>query len=249
METLRCEKLWKTFEGTYALADSTMEFSSNGVTAIMGPNGAGKTTLLNVLTGFIRPDSGRCYLNSQDITGLPPYRIARLGMARTFQNLRLIQEVTVLENVMLARPNQRGERLFPALLRFGVADDESRNLEAAMRLLHLARLEEKASTNAGELSYGQQKILTLACCLATEARVLLLDEPVAGVDPIMTAEILRLLGRLRDMGKLVIFAEHDVAAVRQAADLVIVMDEGKVIAEGPPAEVLGRREIIEAYLA
>ncbi|MCK4658568.1 MAG: ABC transporter ATP-binding protein [Phycisphaerae bacterium] len=248
METLCCESLSKSFDGVQALEKVGVCFPTSGIAAVIGPNGAGKTTLINVLTGFLRPEAGRCLFGNREITRLAPHRIARLGIARTFQDLRLIQQVSVLDNVMLARPNQRGERLLPALLRFGVAEEETRNREEAMRTLRFVGLEEKASDPAGELSYGQQKLLTLACCLATEARVLLLDEPVAGVHPEMVEQILGLLRRLRDEGKLIVFIEHDIAAVRQVADVVIVMDNGQVIAQGPPSEVLERPEIMEAYV-
>ena len=248
METLCCDRLCKVFDGIRALADVCLQFPSSGIVAIIGPNGAGKTTLLNVLTGFLRPEVGQCFLGRREITLLPPHRITRLGIARTFQDLRLILQVSVLENVLLARPRQRGERLLSALLRFGVAAEETRNREEAMRLLQFVGLEERAPDWASDLSYGQQKLLTLACCLATEARILLLDEPVAGVHPKMAAPILDLLQRLRDDGKLVVFIEHDIAAVRQVADLLIVMDGGKIIAQGPPHEVLERPEIMEAYL-
>jgi ABC-type branched-subunit amino acid transport system ATPase component len=246
---LRCEGLSKSFDGVHALVDVHLGFPNSGIVAIIGPNGAGKTTLLHVLTGFLRPDAGRCFYGARETTHLPPHRIARLGVGRTFQDLRLILQVPVLENVLLARPAQRGERLWPALSRFGVAAEEKRNREEALQLLHFVGLEAKASDLAGELSYGQQKLLTLACCLATEAKVLLLDEPVAGVHPEMVTHILALLSQLGTTGKLVIFIEHDLIAVRQIADLIIVMDEGKVIAQGPPHEVLDRPEIMEAYLA
>jgi ABC-type branched-subunit amino acid transport system ATPase component len=246
--SLRCEGLFKSFDGVCALSGIGTGFPPSGIIAIIGPNGAGKTTLLNVLTGFVRPNAGRCFIGAIETTGLPAYRIARLGVARTFQDLRLIQQVPVLENVMLARPKQKGERLFYALFRFGVAAEEARHREAAMDLLRFVGLEEKANELAGELSYGQQKLLTLACCLATEARILFLDEPVAGVHPEMVSHILDLLRQLRDDGKLVVFIEHDIASVRQVADLVIVMDEGKIIAQGPPDDVLERPEIMEAYL-
>jgi len=249
MKSLRCEGITKTFDGVQALEGLSLDFPSSGIIAVIGPNGAGKTTLLNIVTGFLRPNAGRCFLGEREITRLSPHRIARLGIARTFQDLRLILQVSVLDNVMLARPNQRGERLLWALLRFGVAAEEARNREEAMRLLRFVGLEEKAGELAGELSYGQQKLLTLACCLATEAQILLLDEPVAGVHPEMAARILDLLRQLRDDGKLIIFIEHDITAVRQVADLVIVMDEGKVIAQGPPSEALEKPEIMEAYLA
>lgn len=248
MENLHFERLSKSFDGVRAVADLDLALHSSGITAIIGPNGAGKTTLINLLTGFIRPDAGHVYLGERDITRLAPHRIARRGMARTFQDLRLILQVPVLDNVLLARPNQRGERLFYALTRFGVKKEEARNREESMRLLRFVGLDEKADELAGELSYGQQKLLTLACCLATEARILLLDEPVAGVHPEMAGRILDLLRQLRDDGKLIVFIEHDNSAVRQVADVVIVMDEGRIIAQGEPADVLERKEILEAYL-
>ncbi len=248
MSGLRCEGLSKSFDGVRALAGVTLGFPSSGIVAIIGPNGAGKTTLLNVWTGFLRAEQGRSFFGERELTRMAPHKVARQGMARTFQDLRLIQQVTVLENVMLARPNQKGERLWHALFRFGVAAEEARNREEALRLLRFVGLEDKAQEAAGELSYGQQKLLTLACCLATEARILLLDEPVAGVHPEMAAKILGLLRELKAMGKLVVFIEHDIAAVRQVADLVIVMDEGRIIAQGPPKEVLERPEIMEAYV-
>jgi len=246
--TLRCEGLSKSFDGTHALQNVRLEFPSAGIVAIIGPNGAGKTTLLNVLTGFLRADGGRFFLGERELTRLPPHKISRLGIARTFQDLRLISQVPVLENVLLARPNQKGERLLPALLRYGVAREEARNHEEAMRWLWFVGLDEKAHEAAGELSYGQQKLLALACCLAAEGRILLLDEPVAGVHPEMISQILDNLRQLREQGRLVVFIEHDIAAVRQVADTVVVMDEGRVIAQGKPNEVLEKPEIIEAYV-
>jgi len=248
MNTLRCRGLCKSFDGVHALAGVDFQFPTTGIVAIIGPNGAGKTSLLNVVTGFLRPDQGEVLLGGQDITHLPPHRIARLGIARTFQDLRLISQVPAIENVLLARPNQKGERLLPALFRNGVAAEEARNRDLAVRWLKFAGLADHANEPAGELSYGQQKLLTLACCLATDATILLLDEPVAGVHPRMVEQILDLLRQLRGLGKLVIFVEHDLSSVRQVADLVVVMDEGKIIAHGKPSEVLDRPEIIEAYV-
>lgn len=245
---LRCERLSRSFDGTYALVDITLEFPRSGVVGIIGPNGAGKTTLLNVLSGFLRPDEGGVFLGERELTGLPTYRIARLGMARTFQDLRLIRQITVLENVLLAKPAQRGEQLLPALLRYGTTGEEARNKATSMDWLGFVGLEGTQVQLAGDLSYGQQKLLALACCLATEAQVLLLDEPVSGVHPEMVDRILGLLRQLRELGKCIIFIEHDIRAVREVADSVIVMDQGKVIAQGEAAEVLNRREIIKAYI-
>lgn len=249
METLRCIELSKSFDGVCALAELTLEFPSSGVLSIIGPNGAGKTTLINILTGFLRPDAGHCFLGKRDTTQFAPHRIALLGVARTFQELRLVRQVSALENVMLARPRQRGETLLGALFRIGVGKEEAENRDEANHLLHFVGLENKRNDLAGELSYGQQKLLTLACCLATKANILLLDEPVAGVHPEMAQKILSLLRKLRDNGKLIIFIEHDISAVREVADQVIVMDHGRIRAQGPPIEVLERPEIMEAYVA
>jgi ABC-type branched-subunit amino acid transport system ATPase component len=240
--------LRKCFDGTHALHDVRLDLPSAGIVAIIGPNGAGKTTLLNVLTGFLRADAGQVFLGDLELTRMAPHKISRLGIARTFQDLRLILQVPARENVLLARPNQKGERLLTALFRFGVPQEEVRNREEATRWLRFVGLEEKANEAAGELSYGQQKLLTLACCLAAEGRILLLDEPVTGVHPEMIAQILDMLRLLRDQGRLVVLVEHDIAAVRQVADVVIVMDEGRIIAQGKPSEVLERPEIIEAYV-
>ena len=245
---LRCKGLSKSFDGTLALHDVRLEFPSSGIVAIIGPNGAGKTTLLNVLTGFLRADEGQFFLGDQELTRLTPHRIARLGITRTFQDLRLISQVSVIENVLLARPNQKGERLVAALFRFGVAQEELRNHEEAMRCLRFVGLEQKTNETAGELSYGQQKLLTLACCIAAEGQILLLDEPVTGVYPETIFQILDILRQLREQGRLVVLVEHDIAAVRQIADVVIVMDEGRIITQGKPNEVLERPEIIEAYV-
>lgn len=244
----RCESLSKSFDGVQALVDFHFVFPSTGIVAIIGPNGAGKTTLINILTGFVRPDAGRAFIDEQEITRLAPHRIARLGVSRTFQDLRLVFQVPALENVMLARPRQRGEKILWAVLRTRATAEETRNREQAMRLLEFVGLREKTAQLACELSYGEQKLLTLACCLATEASTLLLDEPVAGVHPEMASRILELLGKLREAGKLILFIEHDIAAVRKVADTVIVMDEGRIIAHGVPADVLQRAEIMEAYL-
>ena len=249
MESLRCAELLKSFDGVRALDRINLTIPTAGIIAIIGPNGAGKTTLINLLTGFLKPDAGKCFLGREEITRLSPHEIARLGIARTFQDLRLILQVRVLDNVMLARPRQRGETLIGALLRIGVAKEERDNREEAIALLKFVGLEERANDLAGKLSYGQQKLLTIACCLATEARLLLLDEPIAGVHPGMVEKILTLIGKLQDDGKQILFIEHDISAVRQVAEHVIVMDQGKIRAQGPPRAVLENPEVMEAYLA
>jgi branched-chain amino acid transport system ATP-binding protein len=246
--TLACLGVSVSFGGVRALADVSIRFPPSGVVALIGPNGAGKTTLLNVLSGFLRPDKGQWYVRGQDVTGFASHRLVRSGLSRTFQDLRLINKITALENVLIARPGQRGEGLLGALLRWGVTAEEAQNVREGVRLLHLVDLDSKASRLAGELSYGEQKRLTIACCLATGAVVLLLDEPVAGVDPEVSISILGLLTRLGREGKLIVLVEHDIAAVRKVADVVIVLESGKVVAQGPPGDILERPEIMEAYL-
>lgn len=249
MTGMRSENLRKSFGGLAALAGVEIAFPPQGISAIVGPNGAGKTTLVHILTGFLRPDEGRCFVGAIDCTALSPHRIVRLGVARTFQDLRLVRRLTALENVLLAYPGQRGESLWWALLGLGVASEESQNTARAMELLAFVGLKEKTSERAGELSYGQQKLLTLACALATSPEVLILDEPVSGLHPENVAHILGLLRDLRDKGTLIVFIEHDLAAVREVADNVILMDHGKVLVQGSPAQVLDSPEIIEAYVA
>jgi ABC-type branched-subunit amino acid transport system ATPase component len=248
-DRLRVEGLGKSFGGLTALADVSFEFPESGIVAIIGPNGAGKTTLLNVITGFMKPDRGRVFLGMMDITEHAPHAIAQLGVVRTFQDLRLIYRVPVLENLLLASAHGRLERLWVSLFRVGLKVEERKQTERCIDLLRAVKLEAVAHELTDTLSYGQLKVLSLAVCLATGARVLLLDEPVSGVDLTSMAQILELLNRLRDRDRLIVFIEHDMSAVRSLADLVVVMDDGRIVATGPPAEVLARPEILEAYIA
>lgn len=245
---IHCKNLDKRFGGVIALDDVTVRFPSQGIVAIIGPNGAGKTTLINIITGYIDLDGGQYFLGADDITGLAPHRVAQLGVGRTFQDLRLIELISVLDNVLLAHPAQAGEKLFNAVTRIGVRSEERTNTESAMNLLDFVGLANQATDLAGSLSYGQQKLLTLACCLATGASILMLDEPVAGVHPDVVERILAMLEQLKANGKLVIFIEHDIAAVRAIADIVVVLDQGKVIAQGAPDVILRQPEIMEAYV-
>lgn len=245
---IRCDGLTKSFDGVRALDNVYIELPEAGIVALIGPNGAGKSTLLNVLTGFVRPDAGSCFIGAREITSLSPHRISNLSISRTFQDLRLITEISVLENVCLAFRNQRGENLWRAVFGFGVAAQERRNRIVANDLLQQVGLAEKANEPADQLSYGQQKLLTLACCMATNSQVLLLDEPVSGVHPKITRRVLELLDLLRNDGKRVVFVEHDMLVVRKTADTVVVMDNGMIVAQGRPNEVLERPEIMEAYI-
>jgi len=240
--------LSKTFDGTRALDDVTVSFAKNAITALVGPNGAGKTTLLNVFSGFLRPDAGQCFVDGRDISHMAPHRIAQLGVGRTFQDLRIVGGLTVLEHAMLARGQQRGERVGWAVLGIGVRHEEEENREAGLRALGYVGLETKASTRAADLSYGEQKLLTIACCLAAGRRTLVMDEPVAGIHPAMVSDLTALLRRLCGNGRSLIVVEHDLTFVRELAAEVVVMDEGRIVAQGLPRSVLERTEVLEAFV-
>ena len=242
-------KLNKKFDGTVALDDFSLEIPRDSITGIIGPNGAGKTTLFNVVTGFLPLDSGEIIYNGKNLSRMPSYKIARTGIVRTFQQLRLITRMTVLDNILLSFQNQAGENLkntflFPRQ----VKKQERKNREKANELLAFMGIEEKAGDLVEDLSYGQQKMVSLACCLASGADLLLLDEPVAGINPEMIEKILKIIKKLQEAGKTFVLIEHNIEAVMQLCDRVIFMDEGKKIAEGDPESVRHNPAVIEAYL-
>ncbi len=246
---LSVHNLCKSFDGTVALDGFSADVREREVVGLVGPNGAGKTTLFNVVTGFLRPDAGDVSYKGETLSGTPPYRVARLGLARTFQELRLIYRMTALENVLLAFPSQAGESGLGAFGRWPrVTREERHNRGEALAMLDYVGLAEKAAELADEMSYGQQKLLSLACCLATGGELLLFDEPVAGVAPGMVDKILALITDLRARGKTVVFIEHNFAAVTEVCDRVIFMDEGRLVAEGTPAQVRDNADVIESYL-
>jgi len=246
---LTVENLCKTFDGLKAVDDFSFSLAKGKIAALIGPNGAGKTTAFNIITGFLEREAGEVFLNERKITGFAPYQIVRSGITRTFQDLRLIKGLTVVENLLLARQKQSGEHFLSAVARRKrVKIDEQKNCEAALGLLDFVGLADKKSDLAGALSYGQQKLLALACCLATEANLLLLDEPVSGIHPNMIEKMLSLITQLVSNGKTILFIEHNIEAVMEVADHVIVMDAGRKIAEGTPQVIKDSPEILEAYL-
>ena len=246
---LQIDGLRKTFDGIFALDDFSCAVGKGEIVGLIGPNGAGKTTLFNVATGFLRPEHGRIAYKGRRLHGQPPYRISRAGIARTFQNLRLIRQISVLENALLAFPDQPGERLGNIFFRWKACRTrEAENRRTAMSLLADAALAEKADDPAEALSYGQQKLLSLVCCLATRAELLLLDEPVAGIAPAMIDKILTIIRALPTQGKTVVLIEHNLDAVMQVCDRVIFMDAGRKISEGTPEQVRNDPRVIEAYI-
>jgi ABC-type branched-subunit amino acid transport system ATPase component len=241
----------KSFGGLKALDGFSMSVARGEIVALLGPNGAGKTTLFNVLTGFLEVDAGELAIGGTRLRHWPsPQQALRLGLARTFQDLRLIRGITVLDNVLLSFQQQRGEALFTGLTLTprAVALQERANRARALEHLQRVGLAHKARDLAGQLSYGQQKLLTLACILAADAPFLLLDEPVAGVNPRLIERILALIRELAAAGKTAIVIEHNMHAVRQVAQRVVFMDTGRKVCEGDPDEVLSDPRVLEAYL-
>lgn len=247
---LLARRLSKRFGGVTALDDFSFQVAAGEVVGLIGPNGAGKTTLFNVLTGYLRADAGELEVKGQRLPRPIPHRMLGCGVARTFQGLRLIGGITALDNVLLSFPHQRGEyvsRLW--LAPRAIARQERTNTEQAREHLKRVGLAQKETHLARELSYGQQKLLSLACALATGAQIMLLDEPVAGVHPRIIELILALIGELAAGGKAVVLIEHNVRAMERVATRAIFMDQGRKIAEGTPAEVLADERVLEAYLA
>lgn len=248
-QMMRAEHLSKSFDGLAAVQDFSIRVPEQRISAIIGPNGAGKSTLFHLMTGFLKPDTGAVWFGSSNVTRLPPHRIAQMGIARTFQDLRLVRRMTVLENVMLAATPVRLEGAWVALRRGLISRTERSTREAALDWLNFVQLSDKAHDPASEISYGQQKLLALACALATDATLLLLDEPFAGVSPAILDRLIDYIRQLPALMKTVLFIEHNLAAVQAMADRVIVMDEGRKIAEGTWQEVAAAAPVLEAYLA
>jgi ABC-type branched-subunit amino acid transport system ATPase component len=245
---LRVAELCKSFGGVKALNGISLTVREGSITALIGPNGAGKTTLFNAICGFLPIDSGTMWFGGQRLDGLGPCKAARLGIARTFQDLRLLRRVPVLENVMLSFQHQAGEGALRGLLGWHARREEHVRAEMAWSLLEFVGLLDKSHDLGESLSYGQQKLLTVACCLAMDAKLLLLDEPVGGIEPGMSQKILDLLRQLRARGKTIFLIEHNIEAVKEVSDTVVVLDEGRRIAEGPPGVVMQDPVVLEAYL-
>ncbi len=238
----------RTFGGLTAVAVDHLEIQRGGITGLIGPNGAGKTTLFNLLTGFDQPNTGSWSFDGKSLGKLSPHQVARLGVVRTFQLTKALSRLTVLQNMLLGAQGQRGESFFRALVPGSWKAEEKANTERAMDLLQRFKLDAKKDDFAGTLSGGQRKLLEMARALMSDPQVVMLDEPMAGVNPALTQSLLGHVKDLREQGMTVIFVEHDMDVVRDISDWVVVMAAGRIIAEGPPESISQNQAVVDAYL-
>lgn len=241
--------LGKSFGGLKAVTGVDLSVQAGSIVSVIGPNGAGKTTLFNCLTGIYRPNTGQVQLEGNDITGLPPHEVCRRGLARTFQNIRLFAEMSVAENVMVAQYTHYRPTPWDILFRTrAYRECEAQLAEEAQELLSLVGLSSWATATARNLAYGLQRRLEIARALATRPKVLLLDEPGAGMNPSETGELTELIARLRTRGLAILLIEHHMKVVMGISDHIVVLDQGERIAAGPPAEIQRDARVIAAYL-
>jgi ABC-type branched-subunit amino acid transport system ATPase component len=248
---LRIEKVYKNFGGILALNGVSFTVDSNSITGLIGPNGSGKSTLFNVISGFYRKDGGEIYFQGEKIEGLEPYSIAMLGIGRTFQISEVPEKTTVLENLLLAPKRQCGEGIFNVFLSpKRIKREHERHLNHALDILELIQLTDLKNEYAENLSGGQKKLLSLGRILMSEPKLLLLDEPTAGVNPTLVKDLMAAIRNLRDQqGITILLVEHNMRVISEICERVIVLDFGQKIAEGTPEEIQRSEEVLEAYLS
>lgn len=246
---LEVSGITQIFGGVTALEDVSFSIGKGDITGVIGPNGAGKTTLFNIITGIYTQTSGRVMLEGSDVSGLPPERLAPFGMVRTFQNIELFGGMTVLENVMVGMHTRSSSGLLACSLKMPWAmKEESRIRAGALRWLEFAGITDLADVTAGNLPFGKGRLLEIARALAVEPRIILMDEPAAGLNSQETLGLARLIQSIRDMGITVVLVEHDMELVMDICDRIVVLNLGRKLAEGTPREIQDNHEVIAAYL-
>ncbi len=246
---LKALEVRKDFGGLTAVNDVSFDVEEGQIKAIIGPNGAGKTTLFNVINGIDHLTSGTLYLKEHPLHGLKPFQRALLGMSRTFQNLQVFYNMSVIENTMIGRHPKTRSGFMSGLFRTPVSRREEKEIwESAFGKLSLVGLESKALEEAGNLSFGELKLLEIARALATEPVILLLDEPAAGLNPQEADRIMDLILKIREQGTTILLVEHNMRLVMRISDEVLVLNYGRRIAEGPPTEIKNNEQVIEIYL-
>jgi branched-chain amino acid transport system ATP-binding protein len=246
---LRLDEIGKRFGGLQALQGISFNVNAGSITGIIGPNGAGKTTLFNVATGIYAPTEGAVLLQGKDISALPPEKRAGLGLVRTFQNIELFGKMTVLENVMVGLHSQSKCGIFSCAFRMPWQMSEERRIrEKAMEWLDFAGIPELAEVQAGTLPFGKGRLLEVARAMALEPKLLLMDEPAAGLNSRETAELAELIKRIRDLGVTVALVEHDMDLVMDICDAIVVLNLGTMLAEGTPREIQENQAVVTAYL-
>lgn len=244
MNALEAKNISKSFGGVHAVRRCSFEIEEKKVTALIGPNGAGKTTVFNIANGFLRPDEGVILLHGRDVTDLPVWQRSRLGMSRTFQLSRIFKNLTIGENLALA-VRQDDDLFWRAFTR---ADAGHKLREETEDMLSFVGLKKSFAAHISNLSYGEQKLFDLARALLNPHTLLLLDEPVAGVNPVIREKLKNIIKQLKERGESVLLIEHDIDFVRQVADRIVVLEEGRVLTAGAPEKVLRDRRVLEAYL-
>jgi branched-chain amino acid transport system ATP-binding protein len=249
MKMIELKDITKSFGGVNALTNVSASFEVGKITGIIGANGAGKTTLINIIGGFLKPQSGQVYLHGENITGLPPWRIARLGVGRLFQNVRIFPQMTVLDNVLVAFKRGFDENFIASILfRWRVNGRERDLVDRTQHLLNVVGLDGQAGVLGKNLSYGQQKLLSIAMLLAADVDTLMLDEPTAGISSLTTPILLKLFKALSAEGKTIILIEHNMDVMSAVADWIFFMNAGRIVSCGPPGEVLSNSNVRMAYL-
>ena len=245
---LVADNVRRAFGGLVAVDVEHLEVQRGAITALIGPNGAGKTTFFNLLTNFDEPDTGDRLFEGNDLSGVSAYKVANLGMVRTFQLTKSLSKMTVIDNMRLGGTEQAGESFFRALLPFLWRRQEAEITQRADALLERFKLSHMRDEFAGTLSGGQRKLLEMARALMVRPNMVMLDEPMAGVNPALKQSLLDHVKGLRDEGMTVLFVEHDMDMVQEISDWVVVMAEGRIIAEGPPESIASNQAVVDAYL-